>query len=74
MGPEIERLKKKYGDDKDGLNKAMMTVYKEQGLTPILGCLPMLLQTPIWLAPVGRRCRARSRSARPRSCTRSGCT
>ena len=50
MGPEIERLKKKYGDDKDGLNKAMMTVYKEQGLTPILGCLPMLLQTPIWLA------------------------
>ena len=50
MGPEIERLKKKYGDDKEGLNKAMMTVYKEQGMAPILGCLPMLLQTPIWLA------------------------
>jgi YidC/Oxa1 family membrane protein insertase len=50
MGPEIERLKKKYGDDKEGLNKAMMGVYKEQGMTPILGCLPMLLQTPIWLA------------------------
>jgi YidC/Oxa1 family membrane protein insertase len=50
MGPEIERLKKKYGDDKDGLNKAMMSVYKEQGMVPILGCLPMLLQTPIWLA------------------------
>ena len=50
MGPEIERLKKKHGDDKDALNKAMMGVYKEQGLTPILGCLPMLLQTPIWLA------------------------
>ena len=50
MGPEIERLKKKYGDNKDELNKAMMGVYKEQGLTPILGCLPMFLQTPIWIA------------------------
>ncbi len=50
MGPEIERLKKKYGDDKDELNKAMMTVYKEQGITPILGCLPMILQMPIWIA------------------------
>lgn len=50
MGPEIERLKKKYGDNKDELNKAMMTVYKEQGFTPILGCLPMFLQMPIWIA------------------------
>jgi YidC/Oxa1 family membrane protein insertase len=50
MGPEIERLKKKYGDDKDELNKAMMQVYKEQGFTPILGCLPMFLQMPIWIA------------------------
>jgi YidC/Oxa1 family membrane protein insertase len=50
MGPEVERLKKKYGDDKDELNKAMMQVYKEQGFTPILGCLPMFLQMPIWIA------------------------
>jgi YidC/Oxa1 family membrane protein insertase len=50
MGPEIERLKKKYGDNKDELNKAMINVYKEQGMTPILGCLPMFLQTPIWIA------------------------
>ncbi len=50
LGPESERLKKKYGDNKDELNKALMSLYKEQGLTPILGCLPMLLQTPIWLA------------------------
>ncbi|HEV2296626.1 MAG TPA: YidC/Oxa1 family insertase periplasmic-domain containing protein [Tepidisphaeraceae bacterium] len=50
MGPEIERLKKKYGDNKDELNKAMMQVYKEQGFTPILGCLPMFLQMPIWIA------------------------
>jgi YidC/Oxa1 family membrane protein insertase len=50
MGPEIERLKKKYGDNKEELNKAMMSVYREQGITPILGCLPMLLQMPIWIA------------------------
>ena len=50
MGPEVERLKKKYGDNKEELNRAMMTVYKEQGFTPILGCLPMFLQMPIWIA------------------------
>ncbi len=50
MGPEIEKLKKKYGDNKDELNKAMMQVYKQQGFTPVLGCLPMFLQMPIWIA------------------------
>ncbi|HWE97812.1 MAG TPA: membrane protein insertase YidC [Tepidisphaeraceae bacterium] len=50
MGPEIERLKKKYADQPDVLNKEMMKVYKEQGAAPILGCLPMFLQMPIWIA------------------------
>jgi YidC/Oxa1 family membrane protein insertase len=50
MGPEMEKLKKKYADDKEGLNKAMMGYYREQGVTPILGCLPMFLQMPIWIA------------------------
>jgi len=50
MGPEVERLKKKWGDNKEELNKAMMALYKEQGFTPVLGCLPMLLQMPIWIA------------------------
>src|SRR5579884_3661283 len=53
MGPEMERLKKKYADDKEALNKAMWEFQKEQGLTPILGCLPMLLQMPIWVALYG---------------------
>ena len=48
--PEIERIKKKYGDDKDGLNRAMMEFYKSHGATPIFGCLPMFLQMPIWIA------------------------
>lgn len=50
LAPEIEKLKKKHGDDKEALNKAMMQFYKEHGATPILGCLPMLLQMPIWIA------------------------
>ena len=53
MGPEMERLKKKYADDKEALNKAMWEFQKEQGLTPILGCLPMFLQMPIWVALYG---------------------
>jgi YidC/Oxa1 family membrane protein insertase len=50
MGPEMERLKKKYGDDKDALAKAQMEMHKEMGITPFLGCLPMFLQMPIWIA------------------------
>jgi YidC/Oxa1 family membrane protein insertase len=50
MGPEMERLKVKYKDQPDELNKAMMQFYKEQGATPVLGCLPMFLQMPIWIA------------------------
>jgi YidC/Oxa1 family membrane protein insertase len=50
MGPEIERLKKKFGDDKEALGKAQMELYKEMGFTPVLGCLPMFLQMPIFIA------------------------
>jgi YidC/Oxa1 family membrane protein insertase len=50
LGPQIEALRKKHGDDKDALNREMMKFYKEQGATPILGCLPMFLQMPIWIA------------------------
>jgi YidC/Oxa1 family membrane protein insertase len=50
MGPELERLKKKFGDDKEGFNKAQVELYKEMGFTPLFGCLPMFLQMPIWIA------------------------
>jgi YidC/Oxa1 family membrane protein insertase len=50
MGPEMERLKKKYGDDKEALSKAQMEMHKEMGIAPFLGCLPMFLQMPIWIA------------------------
>src|SRR5262249_58962474 len=50
LGPEVERLKKKYGDDKDELNRQMMGLYKDQGIGMYLGCAPMFLQRPIWIA------------------------
>ena len=53
MGPEMKRLQDKYKDDKEALNKAMMDFHKQQGLGPYLGCLPMFLQMPIWIALYG---------------------
>ena len=50
LAPQMQKLKEKYADDKNALNKEMMKAYREQGATPILGCLPMLLQMPIWVA------------------------
>ncbi|MBL7134514.1 MAG: YidC/Oxa1 family insertase periplasmic-domain containing protein [Phycisphaerae bacterium] len=50
LAPQIQKLKEKYKDDKETLNKEMMRFYKQQGTTPILGCLPMMLQMPIWIA------------------------
>jgi YidC/Oxa1 family membrane protein insertase len=53
MQPMVAKLKEKYANDKEMLNKEMMKVYKQQGATPILGCLPMMLQMPIWIALYG---------------------
>lgn len=50
LGPEMERLKKKYGDNKEELSRAMMQFYRESGFNPVMGCLPMFLQMPIWIA------------------------
>jgi YidC/Oxa1 family membrane protein insertase len=50
LGPEMEKLKKKYGDDKEAMGKAQMELYKQIGFTPVLGCAPMFLQMPIFVA------------------------
>ena len=50
MAPQMQALKEKYKDDKETLNREMMKMYKQQGATPVLGCLPMILQMPIWIA------------------------
>jgi len=50
LGPMAEEIKKKYGDNKAEMQKQMAVLYREQGIAPMLGCLPMLLQMPIWVA------------------------
>lgn len=50
LKPQIEKLKKKYGDDKQALQMETMKMYQEYGASPLGGCLPMVLQMPIWFA------------------------
>lgn len=50
LKPKLEDLQKKYADDKQRLNTEMMALYKTHGVNPVAGCLPMLLQMPIWFA------------------------
>lgn len=45
--PKIDALNKKYAKDKDKLNQKMQELYKQEGINPLSGCLPMLLQFPI---------------------------
>ncbi len=50
MGPLMKKIEEKYADDKAAQQKAKMELFRQQGATPILGCLPMMLQMPIWVA------------------------
>lgn len=50
LKPKMDELKKKYGSDQQKLNQEMMALYKSQKVNPVGGCLPMLLQMPVWFA------------------------
>ena len=50
LGPEMKGLQAKYKDDKQRLQAETMALYKTHKVNPIAGCLPILLQMPIWLA------------------------
>lgn len=52
LKPEIDQLNKKYPNEKDAMKKqqAMMDLYRKAGISPMGGCLPMLLQMPILFA------------------------
>jgi YidC/Oxa1 family membrane protein insertase len=50
LAPKAEEIKKKYANNKAEMNKQMMALYREQGASPIMGFLPMLVQMPIWIA------------------------
>lgn len=48
--PEVKRLQKELKGDREELNKQLMELYKERGVNPAAGCLPLVLQMPIWFA------------------------
>jgi len=50
LQPRIKELQEKYKDDKAKLNEATMKMYKEAGVNPLGGCLPLLLQMPVFIA------------------------
>ena len=50
LQPQMKELQKKYGHDRERLGQEMMKLYKETGTNPLSSCLPLLLQSPIFLA------------------------
>lgn len=48
--PRLQALKDRYGDDKERLNQAMMELYKTEKINPLGGCLPILVQIPVFIA------------------------
>jgi YidC/Oxa1 family membrane protein insertase len=53
LQPRLKALQDKYKDDKNRLNQETMKLYKEAGVNPLGGCLPMLLQMPVFIALFG---------------------
>jgi len=49
LQPKLQELQKKYGKDRERLSQEQMKLYREAGVNPMGGCLPMLIQFPIWI-------------------------
>jgi YidC/Oxa1 family membrane protein insertase len=50
LQPRMETLKERFGDDRQGLQQEMMKLYKEEKVNPAGGCLPILIQIPVFIA------------------------
>lgn len=50
LQPQIAKLKEKHKGDREKLNKEMMDIYKQKGVNPLGGCLPMVIQIPVFFA------------------------
>ncbi len=50
LTPRLQALKERYGDDRARLNQAMMELYKKEKINPLGGCLPILVQIPVFIA------------------------
>jgi YidC/Oxa1 family membrane protein insertase len=50
LGPKMKEIQAKYANNKQEINKQVMAMYRDAGVSPVSGMLPMLLQMPIWIA------------------------
>lgn len=50
LQPRLQTLKERYGDDKAKMNQAMMEIYKKEKVNPLGGCLPIVIQIPVFIA------------------------
>ncbi|GIX32494.1 MAG: membrane protein insertase YidC [Lysobacterales bacterium] len=50
LQPRLEALKERYGDDRQKLNQAMLELYRKEKINPLGGCLPILIQIPVFIA------------------------
>ena len=50
LAPRLQTLKERYGDDRQKLHEAMMKIYQEEKINPLGGCLPILVQIPVFIA------------------------
>jgi YidC/Oxa1 family membrane protein insertase len=50
LGPRIKNLQETFKDDREKLGRAMMDLYKREKINPVAGCLPILIQMPVFFA------------------------
>ena len=50
FAPRMKALKERYGDDRQKLSQAMMEIYKKEKINPLGGCLPMIVQIPVFIS------------------------
>lgn len=50
VAPKLEKIKQQFADDREQLNRAMMELYKTEKINPLGGCLPVLIQIPVFIA------------------------
>jgi YidC/Oxa1 family membrane protein insertase len=50
VAPKLEKIKLQYSEDREKLNRAMMDLYKTEKINPLGGCLPVLIQIPVFIA------------------------
>ena len=50
VAPKLEKIKQQYSDDREKLNRAMMELYKVEKINPLGGCLPMIIQIPVFIS------------------------